>query len=315
MLYAFLCYNNEATVYSWTKEEDDAVMAKLDVVHQKLVKEGRFGPALRLMPTTTGRHAAQGEGSRARRPLRRDERGTARLLRHRLRQPRSRARRSRASSPPPTLAAPTRCGPCACSCRVSREWARRDRRRLDRRGAHRGTAAGGGGAAALFPRSRHRRGGLPGGLPCVRSKTWPRNGPAARSRRLAHLRRPQRGDRQRARARAPGAAARGGADLRPRGRRSRHRREHRPGPLQRRRAAAPVRVLPSRAARDPADRARPARRLRAVGEADRARVPRQRGGDGAAHHARQAPHRRAPTCPSRRRARSSGRSGSRRSRR
>jgi hypothetical protein len=51
MLYAFLCYNNEATVYSWTKEEDDAVMAKLDVVHQKLVK---FGPALRLMPTTTG---------------------------------------------------------------------------------------------------------------------------------------------------------------------------------------------------------------------------------------------------------------------
>ena len=54
MLYAFLCYNNEATVYSWTKEEDDAVMANLDVVHQKLVKQGRFGPALRLMPTTTG---------------------------------------------------------------------------------------------------------------------------------------------------------------------------------------------------------------------------------------------------------------------
>jgi hypothetical protein len=42
MLYAFLCYNNEATVYCWTKEEDDAVMAKLDVVHPKLVKEGRF---------------------------------------------------------------------------------------------------------------------------------------------------------------------------------------------------------------------------------------------------------------------------------
>ncbi len=52
MLYAFLCYNDENTVMSWTKEEDDAVMAKLDVVHQKLVKDGRFGPALRLMPTT-----------------------------------------------------------------------------------------------------------------------------------------------------------------------------------------------------------------------------------------------------------------------
>jgi hypothetical protein len=53
MLYAFLCYNNEAAVCSWTQEEDDAVMAKLDVVHRKLAKEGRFGPALRLMPTAT----------------------------------------------------------------------------------------------------------------------------------------------------------------------------------------------------------------------------------------------------------------------
>jgi len=52
MLYAFLCYNNEAAVCSWSKEEDDAVMAKLDVVHAKLAKEGRMGPALRLMPTT-----------------------------------------------------------------------------------------------------------------------------------------------------------------------------------------------------------------------------------------------------------------------
>jgi len=52
MLYAFLCYNNEGAVMSWTKEQDDAVMAKLHVVHQRLANEGRFGPALRLMPTT-----------------------------------------------------------------------------------------------------------------------------------------------------------------------------------------------------------------------------------------------------------------------
>jgi hypothetical protein len=52
MLYAFLCYNNEAMVTSWTQEEDDAVMAKLDVVHQKLVDQGRMGPSLRLMPST-----------------------------------------------------------------------------------------------------------------------------------------------------------------------------------------------------------------------------------------------------------------------
>jgi hypothetical protein len=53
MLYAFLCYNDEAQVCSWTKEQDDAVMARLGVVHEKLKAEGRMGPSLRLMPTTT----------------------------------------------------------------------------------------------------------------------------------------------------------------------------------------------------------------------------------------------------------------------
>jgi hypothetical protein len=52
MLYAILCYNSEEVVGSWTKEEDDAVMASLEVVHQKLAKEGRLGPAARLLPTT-----------------------------------------------------------------------------------------------------------------------------------------------------------------------------------------------------------------------------------------------------------------------
>ena len=50
-------------------------------------------------------------------------------------------------------------------------------------------------------------------------------------------------------------------------------------------------------------------------QADRARLPGQRSGDGAAHHPRQGAHRRAPTCRSRRRARSSAPSGSPRSRR
>ena len=52
MLYALLCYNDEEVVYSWTKEEDDAVMARLDVVHQKLGRQGELGPAARLLPTT-----------------------------------------------------------------------------------------------------------------------------------------------------------------------------------------------------------------------------------------------------------------------
>jgi hypothetical protein len=53
MLYAVICYNNEDVVWSWTKEEDAAVMDRLDVVHKKLIKEGRMGPALRLLPTTS----------------------------------------------------------------------------------------------------------------------------------------------------------------------------------------------------------------------------------------------------------------------
>jgi hypothetical protein len=52
MLYALLCYNDEETVFSWSKAEDDAVMAKLAVVRERLVRERKLGPALRLMPTT-----------------------------------------------------------------------------------------------------------------------------------------------------------------------------------------------------------------------------------------------------------------------
>jgi len=52
MLYAILCYNDEDAVFSWSQEQDDAVMAKLGVVHDRLVKEGRMGPSARLLPTT-----------------------------------------------------------------------------------------------------------------------------------------------------------------------------------------------------------------------------------------------------------------------
>ena len=52
MLYALLCYNNEEVVCSWSQAEDDAVMARLKVVHDKLEKAGKLGPSLRLLPTT-----------------------------------------------------------------------------------------------------------------------------------------------------------------------------------------------------------------------------------------------------------------------
>ena len=50
MLYALLCYNDEDVVYSWSQEEDDAVMARLSKVHETMGR--RLGPSLRLLPTT-----------------------------------------------------------------------------------------------------------------------------------------------------------------------------------------------------------------------------------------------------------------------
>ena len=52
MKYAVLCYNDEAAVFSWTKEEDDAVMTRLNVVHDKWEKAGKLLPSIRLLPTS-----------------------------------------------------------------------------------------------------------------------------------------------------------------------------------------------------------------------------------------------------------------------
>ena len=52
MLYAILCYHDERTVCAWTKEQDDAVMAKLSVIQDRLARDGKLGPVARLMPTT-----------------------------------------------------------------------------------------------------------------------------------------------------------------------------------------------------------------------------------------------------------------------
>jgi hypothetical protein len=52
MLYTILCYNCEKTVGSWTKEEDDDVMAKLTAVQDRLAKRGKLGPVARLAQTS-----------------------------------------------------------------------------------------------------------------------------------------------------------------------------------------------------------------------------------------------------------------------
>jgi hypothetical protein len=61
MLYAILCYDSEAVVGSWSKEQDAAAIAKLDVVQEKLAREGRLGPVARLMPTTTATTLRKGK--------------------------------------------------------------------------------------------------------------------------------------------------------------------------------------------------------------------------------------------------------------
>jgi hypothetical protein len=52
MLYAILCYDDEAAVTAWTREEDEACMARLAVVQEGLARAGRLGPVARLLPTT-----------------------------------------------------------------------------------------------------------------------------------------------------------------------------------------------------------------------------------------------------------------------
>jgi len=52
MQYAILCYHDEKVTCAWSKEQDDAVMAKLGGVMDKLTRQGKLGPVLRLLPTT-----------------------------------------------------------------------------------------------------------------------------------------------------------------------------------------------------------------------------------------------------------------------
>ena len=61
MLYAILAYHVEEHVTSWTAEEDTALMLDLNKVHDRLVQEGRLGPAARL-GATNGACVLRGPG-------------------------------------------------------------------------------------------------------------------------------------------------------------------------------------------------------------------------------------------------------------
>jgi len=51
MLYAILAYHEEHLVQSWSEAADAALMTDLLQVHERLVGEGRLGPAARLDAT------------------------------------------------------------------------------------------------------------------------------------------------------------------------------------------------------------------------------------------------------------------------
>jgi hypothetical protein len=53
MLYSILCYHSEKAVAAWSLEQDAATMERLAVVQKRLVQQGKLGPVVRLMPTTT----------------------------------------------------------------------------------------------------------------------------------------------------------------------------------------------------------------------------------------------------------------------
>ena len=43
MLYTLLCYNKEDVVWSWSKEEDEAVMTRLSTVHENWSRKENLG--------------------------------------------------------------------------------------------------------------------------------------------------------------------------------------------------------------------------------------------------------------------------------
>ncbi|MGY5775790.1 YciI family protein [Rhizobium sp. LEGMi135b] len=61
MLYAILCYNDEDTVFAWSKEQEDATMARLIAVQEPLRAAGKLGPVARLMPTTAATTLRKGK--------------------------------------------------------------------------------------------------------------------------------------------------------------------------------------------------------------------------------------------------------------
>ena len=128
MLYALLCYNSEEIVGSWSKEEDDEVMARLEVVNDRLPGEGQARPDGAAHAHHRGDDAAQDPRAPAgaeQRAADGDRRPFAETKEQLLGfyvvdcaiAGRGAGDRARAGAWP-TPAAPTRSGRSRCSCRA-----------------------------------------------------------------------------------------------------------------------------------------------------------------------------------------------------
>ena len=294
MLYAILCYNDEDVVGPGPRRRTTPSWRSSTSCTSKLAATGQArARSARLLPTTAATTLRKGQrAAGARRPVRRDQGAAARLLRRRLRRTSTRRSTSRAISAKANPGGAYEIRPIGYFAAGSGALTMTDIAWIDA-ALTSARAPGGRRAAALFPRSRHRRGGLPGRLP-ARAEELAAERPAARSRRLADHGRPQRRASTTCGAASKQQAAAGRGSRSPisddaesaAGRAARRR------ALPRRRPAAAVHLLPSRPAGDAADRAGAAHRLGPHGQADRARLPGRRERDGAAHHARQGQRRR-----------------------
>ena len=53
MLYAVFCYHAEDEVFSWSKQQEEAVIGKLVAAQAPMARAGKLGPVARLQPTTS----------------------------------------------------------------------------------------------------------------------------------------------------------------------------------------------------------------------------------------------------------------------
>ena len=205
MLYAILCYHDEDTVGSWTKEQDAAVMQKLSVVQDKLTRQGRLGPVARLLPTTAATTLRKEDP-----PLVLDgpfAETKEQLLGFyvvdckNLDEALDVARDLGRVNPGRRLRNPSRRPFHARECQAVTDTAWIDAALTSARPQAVGALL------ALFPQSRHRRGGLSERLP-ARAEELAAERPAARSRGVADHGRPQRRDRRHQAQQEAGGAAR-----------------------------------------------------------------------------------------------------------